>query len=175
MEIDWEVEIGGGAPVIEAHWPGFIDLRSHPGRIAEVTEAAPFPALASLLLALNGAESPLWTAKCDLFEPEPMALACYIDLLPVEGRVFEHWQGAEVFCREWVARLALLAAPECRPECSIALIVRQAVAGDAEGFGVTAYLCAAGTDRNSSAEGLAAALAGFEDAVPRVSPPGTAD
>ena len=27
MEADWEVEVGGGAPVIEAFWPGFVDLR----------------------------------------------------------------------------------------------------------------------------------------------------
>ena len=36
MEADWEVEIGGGAPVIDALWPGFVDLRAARarGRIA---------------------------------------------------------------------------------------------------------------------------------------------
>ncbi len=30
MEADWEFEVGGDAPVIEAHWPGFVDLRQNP-------------------------------------------------------------------------------------------------------------------------------------------------
>ena len=70
MEADWEVEVGGGAPVIEALWPGFVDLRLYPERIGEIQEAAGFPALAGLLRSLNGAGSSLWTAKCDLWEPE---------------------------------------------------------------------------------------------------------
>ena len=114
MEADWEVEIGGGAPVIEAEWAGLVDLRSHPECIAEVAEAAAFPALAALLLALNAAHSPLWTSKCDVWEPEPAALACYIDMLPVEGRVFARWQQAEAFCREYVTRLAQITRPELR-------------------------------------------------------------
>ena len=28
MEADWEFEVGGEAPVIEASWEGFIDLRN---------------------------------------------------------------------------------------------------------------------------------------------------
>ena len=30
MEADWEVEIGGGAPVIDACWDGYVDLRFNP-------------------------------------------------------------------------------------------------------------------------------------------------
>ena len=30
MEADWEFEVGGDAPVIEALWAGFVDLRSQP-------------------------------------------------------------------------------------------------------------------------------------------------
>jgi hypothetical protein len=174
MEADWEVEIGGGAPVIEANWSGFIDLRNWPDRVAEIVEAAAFPPLAVLLLALNGAGSPLWTAKCDMWEPEPAALACYVDLLPLEGRVFAPWQHAEAFCREWVARLARIAQPECRPESSIALVIRQAIAGHAEGFGITAYLSATSSERATAAEGLAAVMAVFADAVPSAAPPATA-
>jgi hypothetical protein len=180
MEADWEVEIGGGAPVIEALWPGFVDLRRHPERIAEIAEAAAFPPLARLLLALNAAGSPLWTAKCDLWEPVPeetpvdeatqAALACYVDLLPLEGTVFLHWQEAEAFCRDLAQRLAQISLPECRVE----LVVRQAIAGQAEGFGFTAYLSAAGQNRSSAAEALGAALAAFAGAIPASQPPATA-
>ena len=34
MEADWELEIGGDAPVIEAHWTGFVDLRADPSEPA---------------------------------------------------------------------------------------------------------------------------------------------
>jgi len=156
MEADWEVEIGGGAPVIEAFWPGFVNLRRTPLRIAEVSEALAFPALGRFLAQVNGEVSPLWTSKCDVWEPdraeqagldpahpasvegdsEIIVLACYIDLLPRRGVLFAQWQAAERFCREWVERLETVDLPLSRVE----LIVRQAVAGDAEGFGITAYV-----------------------------------
>jgi hypothetical protein len=190
MEIDWEVEVGGGAPVIEALWPGFVDLRRSPERLGEIAETAALPALADLLRALNGPASPLWTAKCDLWEPDPeertvpewnspaavsdaavqpAALACYVDLLPVEGCVFAQWTQAEQFCRDWVALLEPLPLPNCR----IDLIVRQAFAEEAEGFGVTAYFSGMGKDRSSAAETLSAALAAFAGSIPSSAAPAT--
>ena len=191
MEADWEIEVGGGAPVIEAVWPGFVDLRRSPDAIVEISEAAAFPALAVLLLALNEFKSQLWTAKCDLWEPDPnevpamaltaaptaeisgdkpVALACYVDLLPVEGQVFAQWPQAEVLCRAWIARLA----PLPLPDCSLELIVRQALAGAVEGFGVTAYLSGTGRDRTAAAEALSAALVAFAGAIPPLAAPATA-
>jgi hypothetical protein len=183
MEADWEVKIGGGAPVIDALWAGFVDLRRSPERIGEIAEAVAFPALARLLLALNAAGSPLWTAKCDLWKPigkesaeagvvladrtPPAALACYVDLLPVEGVVFGSWQAAETFCRAWVAGLTPIPLPECTAE----LLVRQAIADTAEGFGVTAYLSAAGTDDLLAGNALEAAMTAFAGAIPITAPP----
>jgi hypothetical protein len=183
MDADWEVEIGGGAPVIEALWPGFVDLRRTPERLGEIVEAANFPALADLLRALNATGSPLWTAKCDLWETEPgelattesacdaeaavageqsFALACYVDLLPVEGQVFAQWTGAESFCRRWVDRLGALPLADCRVD----LVVRQAIAGAVEGFGITAYVGGTGRGRSAAAEALSAAMVAFANAIP---------
>ena len=167
MEADYEVEAGGEAPVIEALWPGFVDLRLQPERIGEIQEVAGVPALAELLLALNKTGSPVWTAKCDVWEPETAELACYVDLLPVADMVFARWEQAEAFCREWVARLVPVSMPECRVE----LVVRQAIAGEAEGVGVTAYLSATGGDRTCAAEALAAALVAFAGAIPCAATP----
>jgi hypothetical protein len=187
MESDWEVEIGGGAAVIETDWPGFIDLRAYPGRIGQVAEAAVFPPLARLLLALNADTSPFWTSKCDVWEPEPAALACYIDLLPCEGRVFAVWQHAEVLCRECVAHLTANLAKrsgkehgeDCRvgpesgamAESSITMVIRRAVAGDAEGFGITAYLSSKAARPPDAATTLAYAMAAFADALLPATPP----
>ena len=177
MEADWEVEVGGGAPVIDALWAGFVDLRQQPERIEEIAEAARFPALGGLLERLNSPGSPVWTAKCDLWEPVepgeaanltvaeddlPAALAIYVDLLPSAGAVFLHWQDAEAFCRRWVSQLAHIKMSACTVE----LVVRQAQAGVSQGFGVTAYLSAEGHDRFGAAETLSRALGAFADAIP---------
>jgi hypothetical protein len=203
MEADWEFEVGGGAtsseaatsdpstpeasiseaPIIDARWPGLVDLRRHPERIGEIQEAAAFPPLAALLEALNGANSPLWTAKCDLWKPEaaelaglasasvlpPAALACYVDLLPLSGEVFAQPRQAEAYCREWVSRLA----PVRLLDCCVDLVIRQAVAGEAEGFGVTAYLSALGADKSAAAAALAAVLSAFANTIPEFAVPAT--
>jgi hypothetical protein len=196
VEADWEVEIGGGAPVIEADWPavpaspavpgcsGYIDLRSHPERIAQLPEAVAFPPLARLLLALNAPASPLYTSKCDLWQPEPNALACYIDLLPHEAKVFAQRQQAETFCREYVARLSSAqpqSAPELSPVSSVALVIRQAIAGPADGFGITAYLAAHAASQSHPAapqpatdHALALLMLAFADALPPCAPPAAA-
>jgi hypothetical protein len=88
MEADWEVEIGPDAPVIDALWTGFIDLKRTPERMGEIDETRKFPALAEVLLHLNRSESNLslsadsgmdsllddvacgsqvWSSKCDLW------------------------------------------------------------------------------------------------------------
>ena len=174
MEADWEAEIGGGAPVIEAEGPGWIDLRKQPERVSEIAEAAGFAALGKLLTALNGPESPWWTSKCDLWQEETGELACYVDLLPVDGRVFGEWKQAESFCRAYVARLA--DEPERRgsaedAEVSVDLVIRAAVAGEAEGFGITAYLSAGSADPAEAAAALSAAMDAFADALAAVASP----
>jgi len=176
MEADWEFEVGGGAPVIEALWPGFVDLRRCPERVVEIAEAVAFPPLAVMLAALNGPQSPLWTAKCDLWEPQPdplaggetrASLACYVDLLPVEGAVFSSTRQAEAFCRAWVTRLGAVELPGCRMD----LVIRQAIAGEAEGLGVTAYLSAEGTERSAAGCTLAEGLASICRAIPAIPAP----
>lgn len=191
MEVDWEVEVGGGAPVIDALWPGFIDLRRSPERLAEIVEAAASPALSGLLRALNGPASPLWTAKCDLWLPEnadlkidqlaglgtaavraePLALACYVDILPCDGKVFSQWEQAEALCRSWIALLAAVSLPGAAAE----LIVRQALAGQAEGYGVTAYLSAKAESWPAALALFATALDAFAVSLPSVTRPATGD
>jgi hypothetical protein len=51
MEADWEFEVGPdaaglAAPVIDALWPGFVDLRRAPELAWHLPEAAQLPALA---------------------------------------------------------------------------------------------------------------------------------
>ena len=182
MEADWEVEVGGGAPVIEAHWPGFIDLRAQPSRIADIPEAAVFPPLGDLLLALNTGGSPVSTSKCDVWVPEAGALACYVDILPLRGGVFAEWERAEAFCRVLVTRITshslplvetqprrhpvLMMAGDCsRTAATVTLVVRQAIAGQLEGFGVTVYFSAGAKCSPDAPTAIAAAMVAFLSAL----------
>ena len=190
MEVDWEVEIGPGAPIIEARWPGFINLATPLSRsnrtaqqiAAAIPEAAAFPPLAQLLLRLNDAVSPLWTSKCGLWQPHPNAVACYIDLLPRYGEVFDQWQKAESFCREYISRLSALVLDDCDPEsrlgyaplqtqnCAIDLVIRQALSGESEGFGITIYISVTEASPVDAASAMALAMTAVADALPARDP-----
>jgi len=105
VEADWEVEIGAEAPVIEPDWSGFVDLRLTPDSAYQLPELAGLPGLARGLIQLNHANSPVWTAKSDVWPvaefdpveldaedsdaddsinsggPPAYFLACYVDLI----------------------------------------------------------------------------------------------
>ena len=186
MECDWEVELGADAPVIDAGWPGWVDLRTNPERVAELPEAADFPALATALLALNAPASPLWTAKCDLWpiddpgslDPDELAAvpedclsaqACYIDCLPVATGLMPTLAAGETWLRAVTSGLRGREAPTCRAD----LILRRAVTAAEEGFGVTAYLTACGPNAAEARQALGHALAVFSQ-VAIANPPTTA-
>ncbi len=168
MEADWEVEMGPDTPVIYTLWDGWVDLRAAPELIGRITEAKDFPSLADALLRLNAPESGLWTAKCDLWmadegDPDEMeateaevafGLACYIDVLPRDELVFPHLNAAEVWVRGVVDRLRRVPCRCCRAD----LVIRQALAGQMDGVGVTAYVAGCGAEERSAAIVLGDAL-----------------
>jgi hypothetical protein len=175
MEADWEFEVGGDAPVIEALWTGFVDLRQHPERVRELPEAAGFPALAAALKALNAPGSPVWTSKCDVWqivEPELVdpgeldaepasathATSCYIDLLPRNEQQWSLPALAVDWCKEICAHLRPIPLSCCRAD----LIIRRSfIAPDLSNLGVTAYVTACGASAAEASGVLDAALAAF--------------
>lgn len=176
MEADWEVEIGGGAPVIEAWWDGFVDLRLFPDRAALLLEARQLPALAAALVKLNAPSSPLWTSKCDVwrpteFDPDELdapasegtcALACYIDLLPRADQQWSPLELAVAECRAicgWLRKAPLL---NCRAD----LIVRRAhISSHEQDQGITAYLTGCGPTLDESRAVLETALGIFVECI----------
>jgi len=157
MECDWEVEIGGDAPVIDACWDGFVDLRFDPESARELPEAADLPGLAEALIRLNGLHSPVRTSKCDVWpvfdsdldadeldapaDEATQGWACYIDLLPqIEAASIEanriEAAGIEVSSRARTStnsavRWCKVSCERLRAvpltHCRVDLIVRQAV------------------------------------------------
>ena len=182
MEADWEVEIGNEAPVIDACWEGFVDLRPAPEQATGLPETKDFPALAETLVRLNSQSSPVWTSKCDLWEPEAFdpdeldapagtgrcAIACYIDLLPHTRRPWLGPAQAVDFCQQLGVTLRKVPLRRCRAD----LVVRRAcLAPDRQELGITAYLTACGPALADARAALASALAAFADALPAAASP----
>ncbi len=176
MEADWEVEIGGDAPVIDAHWADFIDLRREPERVATLPEVSSLPVLAHALQRLNSAGSPLWTSKSDVWEQQPFdpdemdaapgtatsAIACYIDLLPRTDQEWSVHGQAVAACTTLCGRLRQVPVRSCRSD----LVVRRAsIAPDLPDHGITAYLTACGSTLEEARATLGAALVAFVDCV----------
>jgi hypothetical protein len=184
MEADWEFELGPdaagiAAPVIDAAWPGLMDLRRSPELARHLPEAAEFPALAEALMRLNSADSPVWSAKCDFwprleadeFDPDELdapadcsdhAMGCYIDLLPASGGQWPIPEVIEKSCKRWNGLLRAVPLRCCRVD----LVVRRAVlSAERMDFGITAYLTACGASSAEAAGRLQAVLAAFADAL----------
>jgi hypothetical protein len=166
MEADWSVALEADDPVIAVPWAApegdgrggcrFVDLRLGAHVIEEIEEARARPALRSALLLLNGATSPLWSAKCDAwtssadegaepFDPYEMdatpgetafGSGCYIDLLPREPLLLSSFEGQERWLRAVTEALRNIPARAARVE----LVLRRAEVEGVPGFGLTWFV-----------------------------------
>ena len=178
MEADWEFEVGGGAPVIEAQWAGFVDLQRAPECIPLLPEARQLPALAKALEDLNASSSPVWTSKCDFwprldpdeFDPgeldaEPgccgCAMGCYIDLLPRNGMQWKLPEQIAAACKDLCSLLCAVPLRCCRAD----LVIRRAfLTAERMELGMTAYLTSCGDSPEKAAQRLQEALIAFTGA-----------
>jgi hypothetical protein len=186
MEADWEFEIGGDAPVINACWAGFVDLRwiadserDLSARIRSLAEVVRFPGLAVALAKLNGKHSPVWTSKCDFWlaleagdlDPDELdapagssahAVGCYVDLLPKSDQQWFSTEAVAASCKQLCARLHAFPLRCCRVD----LIIRRAlIATDVWDTGITAYFTACGGTSAEAEKTLEATLKAFIDAI----------
>jgi hypothetical protein len=179
MEADWEIEIGGDAPVIEAQWEGFVDLRKRPDRAHSLAEEEQLPGLAEVLIRLNAPESPVWTSKCDVwgvseFDPDELdasqdaalrGIASYIDVLSRSEQSWLHLDKAKAACEAICARLRAVPFRCCRVD----LVIRRAtMEGDRDNLGITAYLTACGATAENANSVLVRAMCVFTDAIATV-------
>lgn len=181
MEADWEFEIGEDAPVIDAYWPGFVDLRICPGKAADFAESHQLPGLANVLSCLNASNSRVWTCKTDVFDPghvDPDELdaateecghtvACYIDLLPRSSFQWSTPSETEGDCRLICARLVTQSIRCCRVD----LVIRRAcVTAYSNDLGITAYLTACGKTEVEAKSKLVECLIVFANVIASMGP-----
>jgi hypothetical protein len=181
MLAEWSAECAAQDAVLVVPWndPGsgvaFVDLRANPYDLDAVPEAAQHAPLLHALRALNGARSPVFTAKCDAWAmgddelrqlqaelslnaaDAPHGFASYIDLV---------WRDRATFIsapqhQRTLRRLVRLAEAIERPRAALECVLRPAVIdldGAKEGYAVSVYVKALGHDAQSAHDEWGAAL-----------------
>lgn len=183
MEADWAAEIGPGVPQIDADWPGYVDLRAEPGRMAEVGEAAEYPPMRTALEMLNAPESAVFTGKCDVWALDAaeidrdefgcggadagVGVASYADVMARGASAFRSFEEHERWARATVERLRAEALPCGRVD----LVIRVATAGGFEGFGITLYAAGCGADGEAAKAAWARVLRAAAAATMREAAP----
>ena len=182
MLVEWSAECEADDPVLVVPWspqPGmgpFIDLRENPYDLDHIPEAEQHPPIMQALRALNASRSPVFTAKCDAWPLDftelealrinlnlsdveaPAGFASYIDLVWRERPFFVGFHQLE----QRLTRLARVADPLDHAFAAVDCIIRPAfvdLTGPQEGFAVSLYVKATGTDAPHSYENWARALA----------------
>lgn len=173
MLSEWTAECSEDDPTLVVPWSDpatgvrFLDLRSEPYDLAEVSEAERYPALGRALRSLNAPRSPVITVKCDAW-PMPgldhrdklESLRLEMDLSPEEARfgfgsyIDVLWRERAVFAsahhqQDRLDRLVRRAARLPHAEAALEFVLRPAVldfSGPLEGFGCTVYLHALGPE-----------------------------
>jgi len=78
MVAEWSVELGSNDPILEVPWRSddgswrFLDVKRHPELLLEIPEACSYEELASFLDWANSTDSPIETAKCDVWTTTEM-------------------------------------------------------------------------------------------------------
>jgi hypothetical protein len=177
MVVEWSVECSADDPVLVVPWSvaeagaavgpergDFVNLRENPYDLDQIPEAEQNPPLMQALRALNAARSPVFTAKCDVWQADPEEMemlrqqldllgegfdsvagfASYIDLVWRDRSIFASFHQSEQLLHR-LQRVAAAAIDE--PFVMLDCVLRPALidlAGPQEGFAVSMYVKAVG-------------------------------
>jgi hypothetical protein len=181
MVTDWSALCSPDDPVLVVPWSdsvtgrSFVDLRANPYDFDAIPEAVHYPALLQALRALNATRSPLFTAKSDVWrlseeeleslrleldtavEDSRAGLASYIDLIFREKAIFT----SAAHHQQWIARLLRVAGDVNESAAMLDCTLRPALldlGAPQEGYAITIYVKAVGSDDEAAELTWAAAL-----------------
>ena len=181
MVTDWSAQCSPDDPVLVVPWSdpssgaSFVDLRTNPYDFDSIPEAVQYPALLQALRALNATRSPVFTAKSDVWllpaedleslrleldvDPgdSPAGLGSYVDLMFRDHSIF----ASSAHQQQWIARLLRLASALDHPAAVLECTLRPALldlSPPREGYAITLYIKAVGSDQHDAEVAWAAAL-----------------
>lgn len=181
MLSEWSAACATDDPIIDVPWSSpdgdlrWVDLRTDPQALDEVTEADEYPALLAALRSLNVSRSPVYSSKCDVWEMEEEELSalrmemlleddvaaagvsCYIDLVFRERSLFASRHRSEQALHRMDRMLRELPHSLAAAEC----VLRHAVTDFGtvqEGYAFTLYVKGVGVDIYEANERWGAAL-----------------
>ena len=182
MVTEWSALCSPEDPVLVVPWTdpvtnvSFVDLRTNPYDFDAIPEAVQHAPVLQALRALNATRSPVFTAKSDVWSLAPAELALlrieldveadssrsgigsYIDLIFRDRTVFT----SAAHQQQWIARLLRLASALDYPTGALECTLRPALLDlriPQEGYAISLYIKALGSDRESAEVVWAAALA----------------
>lgn len=148
--------------MIDADWEGYVDVRGSSEAIESIAEAAADSALREALSELNGSRSPVFTSKCDVWEPgaeeiDPVEFDCtvaearvgrasYIDVIARDEEFFAAFEKHEAWVRRATESLRMQPGVCGRVDT----VIRAALLRGREGFGITLYAAGCGVDTQSA-------------------------
>jgi len=175
MEVDFSVELGHDDPTLHIPWSDpdgnlhYYNLKFEPEALERVSEVAKFPALRQFLAQVNSPETPLESAKCDMWSttelrPEeeifgqPWKFAAYVDLLFSNSATRDSFSLHERYLKTVTA--SLQSEPEIA--ASAEFILRRCFYPHdhhmREGFYFTAYVFGYGRDQSQAQDNCSGAL-----------------
>jgi hypothetical protein len=181
MLTDWSALCSPEDPVLVVPWTdparsvSFVDLRGNPYDFDSIPEAVHHPPLLQALRALNATRSPVFTVKCDVWqlsaeeldalrleldvdtEGASTGFGSYIDLIFRNKTIFT----SAAQQQQWIARLLRQAAVLHHPDAALESVLRPALldlATPQEGYAISIYVKAVGSNQESANEAWAAAL-----------------
>jgi hypothetical protein len=191
MLAEWSVESSADDPVLVVPWSDpsdptgnrrFIDLRENPYDLDHLPEVELHPPLMHALRALNAPRSPVFTAKCDAWQVNPVndadeleQLRVNLDIFPEESNDTSNgfvsyidilWRERSIFAsfhqhEQLLHRLTRHAAPLDHRYAMLDCVLRPALVdltGPQEGFALSLYIKALGHDQHAAEENWASAL-----------------
>ncbi len=151
MDAEFSVELGPDDPTLAVPWRSpdganaYVDLRTHPELIEELSEVRQFPELVEFLRAVN--RSRFTSAKCDAWfdqlmdvndEPYEAKMKCasYVDLYFAEGQRLADFAAHETIALKVIQHLRALEELSARAE----IIIRHAFFEGDTGLYWTVYV-----------------------------------
>lgn len=180
--MEWSTETASDDPVLVVPWQApdgaarWVDLREDEFALDEIGEADAYPALLSALRALNSARSPVFTAKCDVWEMDEKELAstrddllleaeqavagmaCYLDLLWRDRAIFASRHRTEQALYRLDRMIEELPGSLAKAEAVVRPAVVDLDGAVAEGYCLSLYVKGVGVDTAEADERWSAAL-----------------